>query len=67
MDHSIYLCPYCLTLVNHPVEGVCEESPAREHEWLTGEDVDEQVKMIWEMPLSVIAAAGEKSGAATRS
>lgn len=63
MDHTIYLCPYCLTLANHAVEGACDESPTREHEWLTGEHVTEQVRMIWEMPLSAIAAAGEKSGA----
>lgn len=60
-----YLCQYCLTLVNHPIEGVCEASPTDEHDWLTGAEIEDHVRMIWEMPPSVIASAGEKSGAAS--
>lgn len=32
------------------MDGLCEESPDGEHDWVSGEEVDEYVSKIWENP-----------------
>ncbi|MDO8736608.1 MAG: hypothetical protein Q7K29_05935 [Thermoleophilia bacterium] len=43
-----YLCKHCKAVTNFPITGSCEESPTEEHEWVSGEMVENQVQMMWE-------------------
>jgi len=45
-----YLCRHCKTVTNFPVSGLCEESPSGAHEWLTGDEIEDQLQMIWDRP-----------------
>lgn len=58
-----YLCKYCHTLTNHPVDGLCEESPMDEHEWLSGEEAEAQIQMVWDRSPSTVSAVSERSAA----
>lgn len=43
-----YLCKHCKTVTNFPVNGLCEESPSGEHVWLTGDEIRDQLQMVWD-------------------
>lgn len=43
-----YLCSHCKTVTNFPITGLCEDSPSREHQWLTGDEIEDQLQMIWD-------------------
>ena len=46
-----YLCKYCENLTNFPLDGLCEESPDGEHDWVSGEEVEKYVSKLWKRPL----------------
>ncbi|MHB9111819.1 MAG: hypothetical protein ACYC4D_04225 [Thermoleophilia bacterium] len=53
-----YLCKHCKAVTNFPVTGSCEESPTAEHEWVSGDMVEDQVQMLWERkPESLTSAS----------
>lgn len=43
-----FLCFHCKTIANFPIAGLCEESPTGEHEWITGDEVEGHIRMVWE-------------------
>ena len=43
-----YLCRFCKTIVNIPVDGLCEQSPDGEHDWITGDGIEDHVQMVWD-------------------
>jgi len=52
-----YLCKHCKVVTNFPITGSCEESPTGEHEWVSGEKVEDQVQMLWEREPDSLASA----------
>lgn len=44
----VFLCKYCGTITNHPLPGLCEQSPTEEHKWLSGDEVEGHIRMIWD-------------------
>jgi hypothetical protein len=59
-----YLCKHCENLTNFPLDGLCEESPDGEHQWVTGEDVEIYVMKLWERPPVFVSNAADMNGMA---
>ncbi|MEK6536494.1 MAG: hypothetical protein AABZ63_03295 [Actinomycetota bacterium] len=52
-----FLCKHCQAVTNLSVTGSCEESPSGEHEWVTGEQVSDQLRMVWERDPDSLSSA----------
>lgn len=61
-----YLCKHCENLTNFPLDGLCEESPDGEHQWLTGDEVDDYVSKLWERPPVPVSHSADINGIAPR-
>lgn len=54
-----YLCKYCENLTNFPLDGLCEESPDGEHDWLTGKEVERYAIKLWKKPPALVSNSSE--------
>jgi len=54
-----YLCKHCENLTNFPLDGLCEESPDGDHEWLSGDEVDKFVIKLWQGPPAMTSNSAE--------
>lgn len=49
-----HLCKYCGAITNILISAQCEASPTGVHDWVSGEEVEDQLQMLWERtPASV--------------
>lgn len=56
-----FLCKYCKAVTNSLLVAPCEESPTGEHEWVTGNQLAEELQMDWDRdPEELASAASEK-------
>jgi hypothetical protein len=55
-----YLCKYCENLTNFPLDGLCEESPDGEHQWVSGEEVEIYVSKLWERPPVLVSSSADR-------